>query len=147
MNAARSVHEHSLFATGQNLFRACHSLVATHEQANGKTLAQACEQTSAIRTQWQADFLQMKKAMLHGEQYGQKLVGCQVDLWGGHECRDQLLTPPWESLKDAGKVALDMHQKSMDRLLNGSRTWGEQAFAYVERLVGIVAASEAQRES
>lgn len=99
-----------------------------------------------MRTQWQIDISQMKQAVLHGEQYGQKLVGCQVDLWGDHEHRDQLLTPPREGLKSAGEVALDIHQNSMDRLLNGSRTWGEQAVAYVEGLVGVIAVSEEQHD-
>lgn len=80
----------------------------------------------------------------YGAQYGEKIVRCTVDLSSRDESKIQLLTPPpGEKLSDAGQMALDMHQRSIEALGEGEPTWGEDALMYLDKFESMTAACAA----
>lgn len=121
-------------------------MVAVHEQANAKTLAQANTQLKKTRATWQEDTTHVEKVLLYGAQYGSKIIEYNTNLSASDEDRRQLLTPPRDALKGPGQMALEMHQKSIEKLLKGSPTWGEDVFTYVENFRGIMAVSGKQTD-
>lgn len=143
-NTPNSVQEYLLFKTGQTIFQTCRNIVTAHEQANDKTMAYRNPGTQEIRSMWTEDMSQVKRVLLHSAQYGKMIVACNIDLSANEEDRNQLLTPPRDEMKGHGQMALDIHQKSTDRLQKGATTWGEAAIKYMEKFVGIVAISEKQ---
>lgn len=140
----KSLQEYPLYQTGQTIFETCRNIVGAHEQANDKTIANADHGTRKVRAMWMEDMTQVKKVLLHSAQYGKMIVASNIDLSANEEDRDQLLTPPRDEMKGPGQMALDIHQKSTERLLKGATTWGEAAIKYMDKLVGIVAISEKQ---
>lgn len=135
--AVKTNEDSPLFKASQDIFKACRDLVAVHEQANGKVATQVKTQTSERRTLWKADMEQAQKVVGYGAQYGEKVVRCHIDLSSRDEDKMQPLTPPKDALSGPGQMALDMHQRSIETLLKGKSTWGEQSLLYMDKFVGI----------
>lgn len=141
--ATGSAQEHQLFSTGQTLLRACRKIIVTHEQGNdASSRALDTDQIDKVRAQFNKDKSGVEKVLIYGAQHAARIVACNVDLSGSDERSS--LTPPQGELSDPAHMALDMHQASTENLLNGSTTWGEDAIAYVEKFMGVIAISEKQ---
>lgn len=138
-----SLQDQPLFKTGQTLVHCCRKIITVHEQANDKTTAQGTNHINEKRVLWDKDIAQIEKVLLYSAQLGEKLIACNVQLGAaGEEDREQLLLPPQDSLKGEGKIAVAVHQRSTDGLLNGASTWGEEALLYMGKLVDLAAACE-----
>lgn len=141
--ATETAREHPLFNAGQTLIRTCRKIIATHEQGNdASSRAQGTDQLDKMRAQVKEDKVGVGKVLIYGAQQAARIVACHVDLSGSDKRRS--LTPAQVELNDPAHIALDMHGRSIEKLLNGSTTWGTDAIAYVEEFMGIVAISEKQ---
>lgn len=89
---------------------------------------------------------QARKAVVYGAQYGEKVIQCMVDMSGNDETKIQLLNPPQHKLSGPGQMALDMHQRSIERLAMGDSTWGDEVFNYLDKFAGIAALCEHHSE-
>lgn len=136
----------SLFDAGQELLKSCRDLVAIHEQANSKALAQGKNHVNERRTLWKADVEQALKVVVYGAQYGEKVIQCKVDMSGKDETKMQLLTPPPKELSGPGQMALDMHERSIQALATGDSTWGDEVLKYLDKFAGIAALCEHHSE-
>ncbi|KAF3766281.1 hypothetical protein M406DRAFT_68640 [Cryphonectria parasitica EP155] len=138
-HALNSPKDESLAKSSREILQTCRDLVAAHEQANVRTVAQGNMQLKEMRAIWSEDVSQAEKVLLYGAQYGERIIEHNVDLLANVEERSHLLTPPWDALKGPGQIALDMHLKSAEKLMKGSPTWGEQAVICVDKLMDIIA--------
>lgn len=136
----------SLFKAGQELFSRCRDLVAVHEQANGKASAQANLHTNEMCTLWKADMEQARKAVMYSAQYGEKIIRCHVDMANDENTKIKSLTPPRNVLDGPGQMAIDMHQKSIEKLTRGQSTWGGEALEFMDKFAGIAVICESQAD-
>lgn len=140
-----SAREHVLFNAGKTLLRTCREIIATHEQGNdASSRAQGTDQIDKVRAQFKKDNSGVEKVLIYSAQHAARIVACNIDLSGSGEPGS--LTPAQDELNDAAHMALDMHQRSTEKLLSGSTTWGEDATAYIEKFLGIIAISEKQTD-
>lgn len=135
-----------MFKAGQELFKKCRDLVAVHEQANNKASAQGNTHTSERRILWKADLEQVQKALMYAAQYSEKVIQCNVDMSSNGETKTRLLSPPRDVLNGPGQMALDMHQRSIEKLARGGPTWGEEALKYIDKFAGLAAMCEREAE-
>ncbi|KAJ4422866.1 hypothetical protein N0V82_002523 [Gnomoniopsis sp. IMI 355080] len=133
-----------LFKAGQDLLNKSRDLVAVHEKANSKASALGNAHTNERRTLWKADMEQAQKAVLYSAQYGEKAIRCNVDMSSNEDTKTQLLSPPWQVLNSPGQMALDMHQRSIDKLARGEATWADETLKYMGKFAGIAAICELQ---
>lgn len=133
-----------LFKAGQEVLQTCRELVTAHEEANDRTLIQPNLQLEEMRATWSEDVAQVEKVLLYGNQYGEKIVKLNVSLLPDLEDRTRLLLPPQDFLDEAGKIALEMHQKSTNMLMKDSSTWGEETLTLVDKLMDIISATDRQ---
>lgn len=137
---AGTAQEHPLFKAGQTLVRICRDLVTAHEQGNEASAMRDTDQMTQMRAQFETDKSGVEKALTYSAQYAEKVVARSVDLCGSVERRS--IAPPRGELNEPANLALDMHQRSTRNLLSESAPWGEEAIAYLEKLLELVTMTE-----
>lgn len=127
MQAAKPRQEHPLFKAGQTILQKCHSLIANYDQDNKKSTQGSPRPPAAPREQWEEDIANMQELLLYGCQHGQSLVRCIVIPDSDEKEKAHLLTPDKEELRETGRMAVDMYDKSIEGVIMGGLTWGEMA--------------------
>ncbi|CAN8104033.1 unnamed protein product [Discula destructiva] len=145
----KTAQDSPLFKAGQAFFKKCRDLVAVHEQVNDEvTTTQAATGSSERHALWKADMEQAQQVVRYGAQYGEKVVQCSIDMSSHDEEKMQLLNPSADALINGpGQIALDMYQRSVEKLANGESTWGEEALLYLDKFVGIAAVCDVKMEN
>lgn len=89
---------------------------------------------------------QTQKAVVYGAQYGEKVIQCNIDMSSSDENKAHLIAPSGSILNGPGQMALDMHQRSIEKLMKGEPTWGAEALKYLDKFVSIAAVCELEAE-
>lgn len=135
----KAAKDSPLFKAGQSLFEKYHELVTAHEETNSNPAMQVSTQTNDRRKVWEADIAQAEKVVAYAAQYGEKVVRCAIEMSSRDEHKMQLLTPPRHGLNGPGQMAMHIHQRSIDTLVKGESTWGEEALMCMEKFESLAA--------
>lgn len=140
--------ESPAFKAGQQILQISRNMIHDHEQANRMALARNGDSNThfeKIRTKWNGDMAQLEEVLRYGFQYGEKIVACNANLSTSDEDRSYLLTPDRNEFRETGRTALDMHHKSSEKLLKGMPTWGEEAKAYIDKILEVIAVAHVEK--